>query len=82
MLHLSKFVKNKMATNYPIDFGDPRMQVFVGGLPFHITEEDFEEEVSTWGTIKKTYFRAGGGWGVVTFDSVANRNRFLKEKNR
>ena len=81
-MNLSKYVKEKMATNYPIDFGDPRMQVFVGGVPYHVEPEYFDEEVSTWGVIKKTYFKYHGGWGVVTFDSVANRNRFLKHKSR
>ena len=56
--------------------------IFVGGIPYDMTLEEFEEEISTWGHVTKKYLKYHGGWGTVTFDSNSNRNRFLKDKSR
>ena len=56
--------------------------IFVGGIPYDMTFEEFEEEVSTWGHVTKKYLKYHGGWGTVTFDSNSNRNRFLKDTSR
>ena len=56
--------------------------IFVGGIPYDMTFEEFEEEVSTWGHVTKKYLKYHGGWGTVTFDSHLNRNRFLKDTTR
>ena len=56
--------------------------IFVGGIPYDMTFEEFEEEVSTWGHVTKKYLKYHGGWGTVTFDSNSNRNRFLKDESR
>lgn len=56
--------------------------VFVGGIPFGITPEEFEEEVKKWGQITKKYLQYPGGWGTATVQSDEDRDLFLKEKSR
>ena len=56
--------------------------IFVGGIPYDMTLEDFEEEISTWGNVTKKYLKYHGGWGTVSFDSNSSRNRFLKDKSK
>ena len=56
--------------------------VFVGGIPYDMTLEEFEEEVAIWGPVTKKYLKFHGGWGTVTFESNSSRNRFLKDKTK
>ena len=56
--------------------------IFVGGIPYDMTLEEFEEEVAIWGPVTKKYLKYHGGWGTVTFESNSSRNRFLKDKTR
>ena len=56
--------------------------IFVGGIPYDMTLEEFEEEVQIWGPVTKKYLKYHGGWGTVTFESNSSRNRFLKDKTR
>ena len=56
--------------------------IFVGGIPYDMTLEEFEEEISTWGNVTKKYLKYHGGWGTVSFDSNSSRNRFLKDKSK
>ena len=56
--------------------------IFVGGIPYDMTLEEFEEEVKDWGPVTKKYLKYHGGWGTVSFESNSSRNRFLKDKSR
>ncbi len=59
-----------------------RDTIFVGGIPYDMTFEEFEEEVAQWGPVTKKYLKFHGGWGTVTFESMSSRNRFLKDKSK
>lgn len=56
--------------------------IFVGGIPYDMTMEEFEEEVAAWGPVTKKYLKYHGGWGTVTFESNSSRNRFVKDKSK
>jgi len=56
--------------------------IFVGGIPYDMTLEEFEEEVQIWGPVTKKYLKFHGGWGTVTFESNRSRNMFLKDKSK
>lgn len=55
--------------------------VFIGAVDYNMTEEEFIEEVKTWGNIVKWYYKGPtSGWGTATFISSKERNDFLAKK--
>jgi hypothetical protein len=61
-----------------IDYPD---QVFIGGIDYNMQEDEFVEEVKSWGNIKTVYYRGPTtGWGTATFTSAEERNKFLARK--
>ena len=79
---LKKNVQEIESVEKKFGFGQLKDKIFVGGIPYNMTFEEFEKEVSTWGHVTEKYLKYHGGWGTVTFDSNSNCNRFLKKESR
>ena len=71
----------------PRQFSDDRHQIFVGGLPPTMSEEDIRTTFSKFGTVKfvrmnqNTNSRPGAGFGFVTFSSEAEAQNALNERD-
>jgi len=73
--------------NRPRFQNDDRHQIFVGGLPINMTEENIRSVFSRFGTIKfvrmnqNTNSRPGAGFGFVTFSSEAEAQSALNSRD-
>ena len=56
-------------------------QIFIGAIDYNMQEDEFIEEVKSWGNIIKVYYRGPtSGWGTATFSSPEERTKFLARK--
>ena len=70
-------------TSKPPPHFNTACMVFIGGIPYDMKTDQFNEEVDKWpGIVQRFYKGETTGWGRAHFRSTHDRDKFLKDKNK